>query len=225
MQTPMSSPHNDGRRASASCLQPRDPPAWVADIQARSGRTLRLEDPVHAIRLHPRPPSLHRAWLDPVLSPRKAPALFGPATFSARARGKKSGSGGHAPLTPMVCAETTGFSAGAVAHRAEARALTAQPHLAAVDGIGGRQAHRAEARAFTAQPHLAAVDGIGGRQAHRAEARAFTAQPHSANIRNAGRAWTDFNGKTRFVPLHRHVIISPAPATYGAANVLLTPQL
>ena len=94
----------------------------------------------------------------------------------------------------MVCAETTGFSAGAVAHRAEARALTAQPHLAAVDGIGGRQAHRAEARAFTAQPH-------------------------SASIRDARRGRTDFDGKTRFVPLHRHVIISPALATYGAANI------
>src|SRR5262245_16131325 len=96
----------------------------------------------------------------------------------------------------MVYAETTDFSAHAVAYRAEARALTAQPHRAAVDGIGLRHAHRAEARALTSEPH-------------------------SANIRNARRDWTDFDGKTRFVPLHRHVIISPALATHGA-GVLLT---
>jgi hypothetical protein len=107
----------------------------------------------------------------------------------------------------MVCAETTGFSADAVAHRAEARAFTAQPHLAAVDGIGRRQAHRPEARALAAQPHLAAVDGIGRRQAHRAETRALAAQPHPASIRNARGGRSDFDSKTRFVPLRHHVII------------------
>src|SRR4051812_10644882 len=86
---------------------------------------------------------------------------------------KEIGARGVSPLAPnrRIILRSTGdhFSASAVAHRAEARAFAAQPHLAAVERGGRGQAHRAEARAFAAQPHLAAVERGGRGQAHRAE--------------------------------------------------------
>jgi hypothetical protein len=81
---------------------------------------------------------------------------------------KEIGARGVSPLAPnrRIILRSTGdhFSASAVAHRAEARAFAAQPHLAAVERGGRGQAHRAEARAFAAQPHLAEIRNTRGKQ-------------------------------------------------------------
>jgi hypothetical protein len=81
---------------------------------------------------------------------------------------KEIGARGVSPLAPnrRIILRSTGdhFSASAVAHRAEARAFAAQPHLAAVERGGRGQAHRAEARAFAAQPHLAEIRKTRGKQ-------------------------------------------------------------
>ena len=81
---------------------------------------------------------------------------------------KEIGARGVSPLAPnrRIILRSTGdhFSASAVAHRAEARAFAAQPHLAAVERGGRGQAHRAEARAFPAQPHLAEIRNTRGKQ-------------------------------------------------------------
>jgi len=81
---------------------------------------------------------------------------------------KEIGARGVSPLAPnrRIILRSTGdhFSASAVAHRAEAWAFAAQPHLAAVERGGRGQAHRAEARAFAAQPHLAEIRNTRGKQ-------------------------------------------------------------
>jgi hypothetical protein len=81
---------------------------------------------------------------------------------------KEIGARGVSPLAPnrRIILRSTGdhCSASAVAHRAEARAFAAQPHLAAVERGGRGQAHRAEARAFAAQPHLAEIRNTRGKQ-------------------------------------------------------------
>src|SRR5262249_29181592 len=99
---PMSSPHNDGTHASAWCLQLRDRPAWAADIQARNGKTSRLEDHVCMIRLHLRHPSRHRARLDPIFFAGAA------LRFCSLGPAKKRGGGGPglAPYSSVIYGES-----------------------------------------------------------------------------------------------------------------------